>query len=74
MGTPYAININAGWRLPVTQLLCKEPPYGGIRAIDLLIGGPIWDRPLGDARSKQRFYFRSGSSSVELQGAANSSI
>jgi glucose dehydrogenase len=37
-GTPYAIDVNAGWRLPVTGLLCKEPPYGGIRAIDLATG------------------------------------
>lgn len=34
MGSPYAISINAGWRLS-TGLLCSEPPYGHIRAIDL---------------------------------------
>jgi quinoprotein glucose dehydrogenase len=32
VGTPYAIDVNAGWRLPLTGLLCKEPPYGGICA------------------------------------------
>src|SRR3546814_2164766 len=37
MGTPYAINVNAGWRMP-TGLLCKQPPYGGIRAIELATG------------------------------------
>jgi quinoprotein glucose dehydrogenase len=49
-GTPYAINVNAGWRLPGTGLLCKQPPYGGIRAIDLKTGKTIWDHPLGEAR------------------------
>ena len=37
-GTPYAIAVNAGWRLPLTGLLCKRPPYGGIRAIDMRDG------------------------------------
>ncbi|PWG03042.1 membrane-bound PQQ-dependent dehydrogenase, glucose/quinate/shikimate family [Sphingosinicella humi] len=49
-GSPYAVDVNAGWRLPFTGLLCKEPPYGGIRAIDLRTGRTIWDRPLGTAR------------------------
>src|SRR3546814_727312 len=34
MGTPYAINVNAGWRLP-TGLLCKQPPSGCIPRIEL---------------------------------------
>jgi len=54
-GVPYAINVNAGWRLPFTGLLCKEPPYGGIRAIDLKTGRQIWDRPLGTARKNGPF-------------------
>lgn len=49
-GAPYAIAVNAGWRLPLTGLLCKQPPYGGIRAIDMRTGKTIWDRPLGTAR------------------------
>ena len=49
VGVPYAISVNAGWRMPFTGLLCKEPPYGGIRAIDLRTGRTIWDRPLGQA-------------------------
>lgn len=49
-GVPYAIDVNAGWRLGLTGLLCKEPPYGGIRAIDMLSGQTIWDRPFGTAR------------------------
>ena len=53
--TPYAINVNAGWRLPFTGLLCKQPPYGGIRAIDLATGRTIWDRPFGTARTNGPF-------------------
>lgn len=49
-GSPYAVDVNAGWRLPFTGLLCKEPPYGGIRAIELSTGRTLWDRPLGTAR------------------------
>ena len=54
-GTPYAIDVNAGWRLPITGLLCKEPPYGGIRAIDLKTGKTLWDRPFGSARTNGPF-------------------
>lgn len=54
-GTPYAIDVNAGWRMPFTQLLCKQPPYGGIRAIDLATGQTLWDRPIGDARRNGPF-------------------
>ncbi len=54
-GAPYAINVNAGWRLPVTGLLCKQPPYGGIEAIDLKSGRTLWDRPLGTARTNGPF-------------------
>ncbi|MFX8797603.1 membrane-bound PQQ-dependent dehydrogenase, glucose/quinate/shikimate family, partial [Acinetobacter baumannii] len=42
-GAPYAVNVNAGWRLPGTGMLCKQPPYGGIRAIDLRTGRTLWD-------------------------------
>lgn len=60
LGTPYAIDINAGWRLPFTRLLCKQPPYGGIRAIDLRTGKTLWDRPFGSARGNGPFGLRSG--------------
>ncbi|RZF60674.1 membrane-bound PQQ-dependent dehydrogenase, glucose/quinate/shikimate family [Sphingomonas populi] len=53
--TPYAIDVNAGWRLPFTGMLCKQPPYGGIRAIDMATGKTIWDRPLGEARTNGPF-------------------
>lgn len=54
-GAPYAIDVNAGWRMPFTGLLCKEPPYGGIRAIDLVSGDTLWDRPFGTARRNGPF-------------------
>jgi len=54
-GAPYAIDVNAGWRLPLTGLLCKQPPYGGIRAIDLRTGETLWDRSLGSARRNGPF-------------------
>lgn len=60
IGVPYAINVNAGWRLPFTGMLCKEPPYGGIRAIDVRDGRTIWDRPLGTARRNGPFGMPTG--------------
>ncbi|QNQ11529.1 membrane-bound PQQ-dependent dehydrogenase, glucose/quinate/shikimate family [Sphingomonas alpina] len=54
-GTPYAVDVNAGWRMKFTGLLCKQPPYGGIRAIDIRTGKTIWDRPLGTARTNGPF-------------------
>ena len=59
-GTPYAINVNAGWRMDFTGLLCKEPPYGGIRAIELATGKTLWDRPFGTARANGPFGIASG--------------
>jgi len=60
VGDPYAIQVNAGWRMPFTGLLCKEPPYGGIAAIDLATGKTIWDRPFGTARRNGPFGIASG--------------
>lgn len=54
-GTPFAIDVNAGWRMPFTKLLCKQPPYGGLRTIDLRTGQTLWDRPIGDARRNGPF-------------------
>ena len=54
-GVPYAIDVNAGWRVTFTGLMCKQPPYGGIRAIDLASGRTLWDRPLGTARRNGPF-------------------
>ncbi len=54
-GAPYAIDVNAGWRAPWTGIPCKEPPLGGIRAIDLATGKTLWDRPIGTARRNGPF-------------------
>jgi quinoprotein glucose dehydrogenase len=50
IGAPYAIDVNAGWRSSLTDMPCTQPPYGGIRAIDLATGETLWDEPLGTAR------------------------
>lgn len=55
VGAPYAIDVNAGWRAPVTGMPCTAPPYGGIRAIDLASGETLWDEPLGMARKNGPF-------------------
>ncbi|MDP2128201.1 MAG: membrane-bound PQQ-dependent dehydrogenase, glucose/quinate/shikimate family [Pseudohongiella sp.] len=55
IGVPFAVDVNAGWRMPVTGLLCKQPPWGGIRAIDLRSGETLWDRPFGSARANGPF-------------------
>lgn len=54
-GVPYAIDVNAGWRMGSTGMLCKQPPYGGIRAIDIRTGRTVWDRPFGTARKNGPF-------------------
>ncbi|AJE49048.1 pyrroloquinoline quinone-dependent dehydrogenase [Celeribacter indicus] len=54
-GSPYAIDVNAGWRNTVTGMPCVEPPYGGIRAVDLETGETLWDTPLGTARKNGPF-------------------
>jgi quinoprotein glucose dehydrogenase len=53
--SPYGIRVNAGWRVPYTGMLCKEPPYGGIAAIDLTTREVLWDRPFGSARKNGPF-------------------
>jgi quinoprotein glucose dehydrogenase len=60
VGVPYAVNVNAGWRLAFTGMLCKEPPYGGIRAVDLRTGHTLWDRPFGTARRNGPFGLPTG--------------
>ena len=54
-GVPYAVKVNAGWRMPFTKLMCKRPPYGGIRAVDISTGKTIWDEPFGTARRNGPF-------------------
>ena len=59
-GAPYALDINPGWQNGFTGMLCSEPGYGGIRAIDLRTGHTIWDRPLGTARKNGPFGIPTG--------------
>ncbi|WP_128254151.1 pyrroloquinoline quinone-dependent dehydrogenase [Falsirhodobacter deserti] len=54
-GSPYAIDVNAGWRNTGTGVPCTRPPYGGIRAIDMTTGETIWDTPIGTARRNGPF-------------------
>lgn len=54
-GVPYAVDVNAGWRVPFTGMLCKQPPYGWIRAMDLRTGETIWDHPFGSAERNGPF-------------------
>jgi quinoprotein glucose dehydrogenase len=59
-GVPWAIDVNAGWRMPFTKLMCKRPPYGGIRAIDIASGKTLWDHPFGTARANGPFNVPTG--------------
>lgn len=47
--TPWGIEVNAGWRVPLTGMLCTQPPYGGIMAVDLETREVLWDKPFGKA-------------------------
>ena len=40
--------------------MCKRPPYGGIRAIDIATGKTLWDHPFGTARENGPFGIPSG--------------
>jgi quinoprotein glucose dehydrogenase len=53
--SPYGNLINSGWKVPYVGTLCTQPPYGGIRAIDLKTGKTLWDHPFGDARANGIF-------------------
>ncbi len=54
-GAPYAISVNAGWRVPWTGMLCTRPPYGWIRGIDLATGKTLWENPFGSAENNGPF-------------------
>ena len=53
--TPYGIEVNAGWRVPFTDILCPQPPYGGIMAINFHTREILWDQPFGTARKNGPF-------------------
>ena len=48
-GLPYGQDVNTGW-VSSLGVICKQPPFGMIRAIDLATGKTLWDRPLGTAQ------------------------
>lgn len=48
-GLPYGQDVNTGWVSSI-GVICKQPPFGMIRAIDLASGTTLWDRPLGTAQ------------------------
>lgn len=52
-GSPYGVSIEP-WRL-FTGVLCNDPPFGGIMAIDLDTREVLWDVPLGTARNNGPF-------------------
>ncbi|NIF22158.1 membrane-bound PQQ-dependent dehydrogenase, glucose/quinate/shikimate family [Candidatus Pantoea multigeneris] len=47
-GLPYGQDVNTGW-VSNLGVICKQPPFGMIKAIDLTSGKTLWDRPLGTA-------------------------
>jgi quinoprotein glucose dehydrogenase len=54
IGTPYAADVSP-WRVKFTGMLCNDPPYGGITAINLATRKVIWATPLGTARRNGPF-------------------
>ncbi|WP_323123251.1 membrane-bound PQQ-dependent dehydrogenase, glucose/quinate/shikimate family [Burkholderia alba] len=52
--TPYGIDVQP-FMNPLTEVLCNEPPYGMITAIDMHTRQVIWQHPLGTARANGPF-------------------
>jgi quinoprotein glucose dehydrogenase len=46
--------------MPLTQVLCNEPPYGMITAIDMHTRKVVWEHPLGTARANGPFGLATG--------------
>jgi quinoprotein glucose dehydrogenase len=57
--TPYGISVSP-FLMPLTQVLCNEPPYGMITAIDMRTRKVIWQHPLGTARANGPFGLPTG--------------
>ena len=55
LGSPYGIQVNAGWQSELTGMPCTSPQYGGITAVDLETGEQVWDTPIGTARRNGPF-------------------
>lgn len=57
--SPYAISVQT-FDVPFTGVLCNEPPYGMITAIDMHTRQVYWQRPLGTARANGPFHLPTG--------------
>lgn len=52
--TPYGVDVQP-FLMPLTQVLCNEPPYGMMTAIDMHTQKVIWQHPFGTARANGPF-------------------
>ncbi|HHT8904227.1 TPA: membrane-bound PQQ-dependent dehydrogenase, glucose/quinate/shikimate family [Burkholderia cenocepacia] len=52
--TPYGIDVEP-FLMPLTKVLCNEPPYGMITAIDMHNQKVVWQHPFGTARANGPF-------------------
>lgn len=52
--TPYGINVSPFFA-PLTKMLCNEPPYGMITAINMHTQKVLWQHPLGSAEKNGPF-------------------
>lgn len=52
--TPYGINVSPFFA-PLTGMLCNEPPYGMITAINMHTQKVLWQHPLGSAERNGPF-------------------
>ncbi|UJB18749.1 MULTISPECIES: membrane-bound PQQ-dependent dehydrogenase, glucose/quinate/shikimate family [Lysobacter] len=52
--TPYGVDVHP-FMVKFTNILCNEPPYGMITAIDMHTRKVLWQRPLGTARANGPF-------------------
>ncbi|SQK77257.1 PQQ-binding-like beta-propeller repeat protein [Tatumella ptyseos] len=52
--TPYGINVSPFFA-PLTGMLCNEPPYGMITAINMHTQKVLWQHPLGSAEKNGPF-------------------
>ncbi|SER31131.1 membrane-bound PQQ-dependent dehydrogenase, glucose/quinate/shikimate family [Sphingobium sp. YR768] len=57
--TPYAIETSI-LMVKLTNMLCNEPPYGKVMAIDMHTRKTLWERPLGTARANGPFNIPTG--------------
>ncbi|MBT0728039.1 membrane-bound PQQ-dependent dehydrogenase, glucose/quinate/shikimate family [Rosenbergiella australiborealis] len=59
VGAPYAISVKA-FDNGFTGVLCNEPPYGMITAINMHTKKVLWQKPLGTARANGPFGLPTG--------------